>query len=94
MSGRDLAGFSGSAEWFRHPLVRSVLYLEGARYVFRTAGAHCWLLDQDRLGRGVASKRQALAGLGSLKVDAGTLIRRTDGNGRILHRNAQARRFP
>lgn len=81
MSGRDLAGFSGSAEWFRHPLVRSVLYTEGARYVFETAGAY-WLLDK------IATVGASLKGepwqAWTLKVDAKTLTA-DDGNGRILH---------
>lgn len=39
-----LAGFTGSETFTRHPLVRHVIYTEGAKYVADIAGAH-WLLD-------------------------------------------------
>jgi hypothetical protein len=40
----DLAHFIGSEEFYRHGLVPSVIFTEGAKYVADTAGAH-WLLD-------------------------------------------------
>ena len=40
----DLRQFTGTETWFRHGLVRSVLYTEGVQYVAETAGAY-WLLD-------------------------------------------------
>lgn len=41
----DLAQFTGTETWYRHPLVRTVLYTEGAQYVAETGGAY-WLLDE------------------------------------------------
>ena len=39
-----LAQFTGSQNFYRHSLVREVLYTEGVEYVADAAGAH-WLLD-------------------------------------------------
>lgn len=40
----DLGQFHGSEHWYRHGLVRSILYTDGAKYVADQAGAY-WLLD-------------------------------------------------
>ena len=45
-----LAQFMGSQHFYRHGLVREVLYTEGAQYVADTAGAH-WLLDEIALAQ-------------------------------------------
>jgi hypothetical protein len=37
--------FTGSDSWYRHPLVRTILYTEGADYLAEHAGAY-WLLDE------------------------------------------------
>jgi hypothetical protein len=41
----DLAQFTGSDQFCRHSLNRSVLYTEGAQYLAEHAGAY-WLLDE------------------------------------------------
>lgn len=41
----DLRQFTGSENWYRHGLVRSVLFTDGAKYVADSAGAY-WLLDE------------------------------------------------
>ncbi|WP_409562653.1 DUF6876 family protein [Hyphomicrobium sp. MC8b] len=41
----DLAHFTGTEHWYRHPLVPSVTYTDGARYVAQAGGAY-WLLDE------------------------------------------------
>ena len=46
----DLTQFTGSEHWYRHGLVRQVLYTDGARYVAETAGAY-WLLDEIALAQ-------------------------------------------
>ncbi len=46
----DLRQFSGSEHWYRHGLVRSVLFTDGAKYVADTAGAY-WLLDEIALAQ-------------------------------------------
>ena len=45
LSAADLAQFTGSEQFFRHSLNRSVLYSEGAQYLAEHAGAY-WLLDE------------------------------------------------
>lgn len=39
-----LRQFTGSEHWYRHPLVRQVLFTDGAKYVADQAGAY-WLID-------------------------------------------------
>jgi hypothetical protein len=45
LSLSDLSQFTGSQTWYRHGLLRHVLYTEGVRYVAEQAGSH-WLLDE------------------------------------------------
>ena len=40
----DLAQFTGSECWYRHPLYPSISYTDGAQYVAEAGGAY-WLLD-------------------------------------------------
>jgi len=46
----DLAQFTGSEQWFRHALVRSVLFTDGAKHVADAGGAY-WLLDEIALAQ-------------------------------------------
>ncbi len=39
LSKADLAHFTGSETWYRHGLVRNVLYTDGAQHVAETGGA-------------------------------------------------------
>jgi hypothetical protein len=41
----DLAQFTGSEQWYRHRIVRDVLFTDGAKYVADAGGAY-WLLDE------------------------------------------------
>jgi hypothetical protein len=41
----DLTQFTGTEQWYRHGINRSVLFTDGAKYVADTAGAY-WLLDE------------------------------------------------
>ena len=41
---QDLAHFTGSETWTRHPMVRSVVSTEGVQFLAEQAGAH-WLVD-------------------------------------------------
>jgi hypothetical protein len=40
-----LRQFTGTEQWYRHGLVRNVLFTDGAKYVADSAGAY-WLLDE------------------------------------------------
>ncbi len=46
----DLRQFTGSENWYRHALVRSVLYTDGAQYLAEHGGAY-WLLDEIALAQ-------------------------------------------
>jgi hypothetical protein len=41
----DLRHFTGSETWYRHGVVRDVLFTDGAKYVADKGGAY-WLLDE------------------------------------------------
>lgn len=41
---RDLAQFTGTQTWTRHPMIRSVVSTEGVQYLAEKAEAH-WLVD-------------------------------------------------
>ncbi len=41
----DLRQFTGTEHWYRHALMRSILFTDGTKYVADTAGAY-WLLDE------------------------------------------------
>lgn len=46
----DLHQFTGSEYWYRHNLVRSVLFTDGVKHVAEAGGAH-WLLDEIALAQ-------------------------------------------
>jgi len=45
LTQNDLRQFTGTEQWYRHGLERSVLYTEGAKHVADAGGAY-WLLDE------------------------------------------------
>jgi hypothetical protein len=45
ISHDDLRQFTGSTYWYRHGLVRSVVYTEGVQFMAEKAGAY-WLIDE------------------------------------------------
>ena len=45
-----LSQFTGTEHWYRHALVRSILFTDGAKYVADMAGAY-WLLDEIALAQ-------------------------------------------
>ena len=50
LDSMTLAQFTGSTNFYRHGLVREVLYTEGLEYVAEAAGAY-WLLDEIALAQ-------------------------------------------
>jgi hypothetical protein len=50
LSLADLKQFTGTEDWYRHALVPSVLYTDGARHVAQAGGAY-WLLDEIALAQ-------------------------------------------
>jgi hypothetical protein len=49
-SEADLRQFTGSEHWYRHGLVRSIVFTDGAKYVADQGGAY-WLLDEIALAQ-------------------------------------------
>jgi len=45
LSEADLAQFTGTEHWYRHGLVRNVLYTDGVKHVADAGGAY-WLIDE------------------------------------------------
>lgn len=41
----DLAHFTGSEQWYRHALMRNIMYTEGVQYLAEKAQAY-WLIDK------------------------------------------------
>ena len=82
----DLSPFTGSEEFYRHQLVRSVLYTEGARYVFQTASAY-WLLDKiATTGTMQSTLRREDFQVWRLKVEGSrATLTCEDGNHIVLH---------
>jgi hypothetical protein len=85
----DLRQFTGSEHWYRHELVSSVLYTDGAKYVADTAGAY-WLLDEIALAQkfGKAVQREEFQ-LWKLAVnDNAATLTCEDGDGREVFTKA------
>jgi hypothetical protein len=82
----DLAQFTGSENWYRHGMVRDVLYTDGVQYVAETAGAY-WLIDEIAFAQR-GNKRVAAEEFQSwkLKVNPDHSARLTceDGNGNVV----------
>jgi hypothetical protein len=53
----DLASFTGSERFFRHPLSRNHIYTEGTQFLAERAGAY-WLLDKIALHGSPAIDRE------------------------------------
>ena len=81
----ELARFTGTTQWYRHPLARGIRYTDGIYFVAEHAGAY-WLIDEIALAQ---SHYPALSGeefqTWTLIVDAtSAVLRCDDGNGRML----------
>jgi hypothetical protein len=87
-----LAQFTGAERFFRHPLVRDVIYSEGTRYVAETAGAYL-LLDEIALAQRFEPKVKAepfqVCDL-TIAQDCSAALTCGDGNGREIY----AKRIP
>lgn len=84
---RELMHFTGSETWFRHGIVRDILFTEGAKYLADKAGAY-WLLDEialcQRYEPRVAAEEFQLWTL-TVNVDLTGVITCEDGNGQVVY---------
>jgi hypothetical protein len=82
----DLAQFTGSEQWYRHGIVRDVLFTDGAKHVADAGGAH-WLLDEIALAQR-GNKRVAAEEFQhwtlTVKADRTARLACDDGNGNVV----------
>ena len=82
----ELAQFTGSENWYRHALVRSILFTDGAKYLADKAGAY-WLLDEIALiqpyEKAVAAEEFQVWKL-TVRTDNTATLTCDDGNGRVV----------
>lgn len=85
-SRAELRQFTGSENWYRHALNRSVLFTDGAKYVADSAGAY-WLIDEIALAQryetAVAAEGFQLWKL-AVKPDSTATLTCEDGNGHAV----------
>jgi len=82
-----LAQFTGSERFYRHPLVRGLIYTEGVKYVADRAGAY-WLIDEIAFAqRAQANLRHEEFQRWELSVSAGgsAVLICDDGDGHRLY---------
>ncbi len=83
----DLRQFTGSETWWRHGLVRDVLFTDGAKYVADAGGAY-WLIDEiafaQRGDKAVAAEEFQFWKL-TVKPDQTATLICDDGNGHVVY---------
>jgi uncharacterized protein DUF6876 len=86
----DLRQFTGTEQWYRHGIVRDVLFTDGAKYVADQAGAY-WLLNEIALAQR-GSKRVAAEAFQLWKLtvnpDHTATLACEDGNGHAVYSKA------
>jgi|tagenome__1003787_1003787.scaffolds.fasta_scaffold19590013_1 hypothetical protein len=83
----DLSQFTGTETWYRHPLVRHVLYTEGVQYVAETGGAY-WLVDEiafTQLGEPHVAAEDFQVWRLTVNPDKTAALACEDGNGRTVY---------
>ena len=87
LSEAQLRQFTGSENWYRHGINRSVLFTDGAKYVADQGGAY-WLLDEIALAqsfeKSVAGEAFQLWKL-TVKPDHTASLVCEDGNGHAVY---------
>ena len=73
----DLDHFNGSEQFYRHGMVRHIIYTEGAAYLAEAGGAY-WLLDEIALAQAFNRKVKAEP------FQVWTLTRNASGSGAVL----------
>lgn len=85
LSKFDLKQFTGTETWFRHALVRDILYTEGAQYVAEYGGAY-WLLDEIVFSQAEPAVKAEPFQVWCLRVadNKSATLTCDDGNGRVV----------
>jgi hypothetical protein len=83
-----LCQFTGTEHWYRHPLVRTVTYTDGAKYVAAQGSAY-WLLDiiaiAQRYEKAVSAEPFQVWKLAVHSKQSG-MVTCEDGNGKEVYR--------
>ena len=86
LSATDLAQFTGTEQWYRHSINRTVLYTDGIRYVAEHGQAY-WLLDEIALiqpfDKNVAAEEFQVWKL-EVQPDKTATLTCDDGNGNVV----------
>ena len=86
----DLKQFTGSEHWYRHGMLRNVLFTDGAKHVADAGGAY-WLLDEialaQRFIKTVAAEPFQVWRL-AVEADSTASLSCEDGNGHTVYRKA------
>ncbi|UGY13760.1 hypothetical protein HAP48_0035090 [Bradyrhizobium septentrionale] len=82
----DLKQFTGAGQWFRHSLMRSMVYTEGVQYLAETGGAY-WLVDKVATLQLEPKVKAEDFQSWTLKVaqDRTAVLTCDDGNGNVVH---------
>lgn len=86
LSKSDLAMFTGTENWYRHPFVRKSLYTDGVKYVAQTAGAY-WLIDEIVFKQHIPAFASEEFQVWTLKVnlqEQNAVLNCDDGNGNLI----------
>lgn len=81
----ELARFKGTANWYRHPLARAVLYTDGVKFIAERAGGF-WLVDEIALSQisEPALKGEEFQVWTLIVENTAAILRCDDGNDRQL----------
>jgi hypothetical protein len=86
LSADNLAQFTGTEQWYRHTINRTVLYTDGAQHVAEYGGAY-WLLDEIALiqpyDENVAAEEFQVWTL-TVHPDKTATLTCDDGNGNVI----------
>lgn len=89
LTADDLRQFTGTEHWYRHPLMRRVLYTDGVKYLAEQAGAY-WLIDIIAFAQIDLAVKSVDFQAWTLTVheDRSATLTCTDGNGQSLLRQS------
>ncbi|WP_412476619.1 DUF6876 family protein [Flavobacterium sp. TBRC 19031] len=84
----DLTQFTGTENWYRHSIVRTVLYTDGIKFLAEQSGAY-WLIDEIAFNQNIKSVTAQEFQVWKLKVDlekSQAVLTCDDGNNNIVYK--------
>jgi hypothetical protein len=86
LTSSELSQFTGTDNWYQHPIVRKMLYTDGIRYMMVKAGAY-WLIDEIAFQQFHPRVKREEFQVWVLKInleESTAVLRCEDGNGQVL----------